>query len=45
MKRIYIRAGMSPFESFPAHKMLLNNSIGQNLGNFFIRLRYFTQYC
>lgn len=34
MKRIYIRAGMSPFESFPAHKMLLNNSIGQNLGNF-----------
>lgn len=34
MKNIYIRAGMSPFESFPARKILLNNSIGTNVGNF-----------
>lgn len=34
MKNIYIRAGMSPFESFPAEKILLNNSIGTNVGNF-----------
>jgi polysaccharide pyruvyl transferase WcaK-like protein len=34
MKNIYIRAGMSPFESFPAQKILLNNSIGTNVGNF-----------
>lgn len=34
MKNIYIRAGMSPFESFTAEKILLNNSIGTNVGNF-----------
>jgi hypothetical protein len=34
MKNIYIRAGMSPFESFTAQKILLNNSIGTNVGNF-----------
>lgn len=34
MKNIYIRAGMSPFENFPAEKILLNNSIGTNVGNF-----------
>ena len=34
MKNIYIRSGMSPFESFPAEKILLSNSIGTNVGNF-----------
>lgn len=34
MKNIYIRAGMSPFESFSATKILLNDSIGTNVGNF-----------
>lgn len=34
MKHIYIRSGMSPFESFPAEKVLLNDSIGTNVGNF-----------
>lgn len=34
MKNIYVRAGMSPFESFTADKILLDNSIGTNIGNF-----------
>ncbi|MCD7884210.1 MAG: polysaccharide pyruvyl transferase family protein [Lachnospiraceae bacterium] len=34
MKNIFIRGGMSPFESFPASHILLKNSIGQNVGNF-----------
>lgn len=34
MKNIFIRGGMSPFESFPAEKLLIRNSIGTNLGNF-----------
>ncbi len=34
MKHIYIRAGMSPFESFTADKILFDNSIGTNIGNF-----------
>lgn len=34
MKNIFIRAGMSPFESFPAEKILVNNLIGTNIGNF-----------
>ncbi len=34
MKNIYVRAGMSPFESFPAEKILNENSIGTNVGNF-----------
>ena len=34
MKNIYVRAGMSPFESFPAEKILNENAIGTNVGNF-----------
>lgn len=34
MKNIYIRSGMSPFESFPAEKILLKDAFGTNVGNF-----------
>lgn len=34
MKNIFIRGGMSPFESFPAETILIKNSIGTNVGNF-----------
>ncbi len=43
MKKILVRGGMSPFESFPAEKIIVKNSIGTNLGNFlylFGSLRY-----
>ncbi len=33
MKNIYIRSGMSPLDSFSATQILLNNSIGTNVGN------------
>ncbi|WP_053218160.1 polysaccharide pyruvyl transferase family protein [Virgibacillus senegalensis] len=33
MKRILIRAGISPLDNFDASYMLLNNSIGGNVGN------------
>lgn len=33
MKNILIRAGMSPLDTFDASHILLNNSIGGNVGN------------
>ncbi len=33
MKRIIIRAGMTPFEQFDAPYLMKHNSIGGNVGN------------
>lgn len=33
MKKIFIRAGMSPLDSFSPTQVLLKNSIGTNVGN------------